>query len=291
MVTHHTASPITANARGRSNVLALGSRSVASLIAELDHCSALPPAFRSPICSRFHTTRQRAEQNRACSRRGTNEVPHRSEFRISAITLVPHIVRSGPGPACHERPPAVQAGQAPWPQGTASVDGAWRHSRLLVAVVRVAAWSYFATLTSAATRLGVVGLATTHLPYRRRAHATRSPGRPTDAQAPGGRVATPGGRGACRLARAAGRRGRTAGRRGRTLGGRGAAGVLPLVATGAVVATACGCPGRCALGWRSPTHSAGPTHSDAKSMASAAAVITAAEPPKNTSSTSSRPAV
>ena len=65
--------------------LTLGSRSVVSLIAVMDHTSALAPAAGSPICSRFQAARQRAEQNRACSRRGTNEVPHCSQFRISAI--------------------------------------------------------------------------------------------------------------------------------------------------------------------------------------------------------------
>ena len=30
----------------------------------------------SPTCWRFQATRQRAEQNRACSRRGANEAPH-----------------------------------------------------------------------------------------------------------------------------------------------------------------------------------------------------------------------
>ena len=44
MVTYHTASPITANARGRSPALILGSRSVVSLIAVMDHRSALTSA-------------------------------------------------------------------------------------------------------------------------------------------------------------------------------------------------------------------------------------------------------
>ena len=61
-----------------------GSRSVVSLIAVRDHRSALTPAAGSPVFSRFHATRQRAEQNRACSRRGANEPPHCSQFRISA---------------------------------------------------------------------------------------------------------------------------------------------------------------------------------------------------------------
>jgi hypothetical protein len=61
-----------------------------SLIAVMDQRSALAPAFRSPVFSRFHAARQRAEQNRACSRRGTNEVPHCSQVRISATTLGLH---------------------------------------------------------------------------------------------------------------------------------------------------------------------------------------------------------
>src|SRR5260221_2220862 len=91
MVTHHTASPITVNARGRSAALTLGSRSAVAVIAVIDHCSVLAPALRSPVCLRFHSTRQPAEQNRACSRRGANEVPHCSQFRMSATTLVLHI--------------------------------------------------------------------------------------------------------------------------------------------------------------------------------------------------------
>ena len=85
IVTHHTASLITMKARGWFAALTLVSRSVVSLIAVIDHTSALAPAAGSPICSRFQAARQRAEQNRACSRRGTNEVPHCSQFRISAI--------------------------------------------------------------------------------------------------------------------------------------------------------------------------------------------------------------
>lgn len=77
MVTHHTSSPIAANARGRSQAVTSESRSVVSFIAVMDHSSALIPAFRSPVCSRFQAARQPGEQNRACSRRGANEVPHR----------------------------------------------------------------------------------------------------------------------------------------------------------------------------------------------------------------------
>ena len=84
MVTHHTASLITMKARGWSHTLTLGSRSIVSLIAVMDHISALTPGSGSPVCSRFHATRQWAEQNRACSRRGTNAVPHCSQPRISA---------------------------------------------------------------------------------------------------------------------------------------------------------------------------------------------------------------
>src|SRR5215470_5998863 len=85
MVTHHTISPIAANARGRSHALTRGSRSAASLIAVMDHRSAAAPAAGSPTCSRFHRTRQGTQQNRACSRRGTNAVPHCSQTRSSAI--------------------------------------------------------------------------------------------------------------------------------------------------------------------------------------------------------------
>src|SRR2546421_337680 len=116
MVTHDTASLITANARARSAARTLASRSVASLIAVIDHTSALAPAFRSPICSRFHRARQRAEQNRACSRRGTNPVPHCSQSRISATTLVlPSERRCGtaqPVPAAQERSHHRRAGGA-----------------------------------------------------------------------------------------------------------------------------------------------------------------------------------
>src|SRR5712691_13431897 len=87
MVTHHTASPITANARGRSHALTLGSRSVASRIAVMDQSSALTSTVGLLIFSRFHATRQRAEQNRACSRPGANAAPHCSQFRVSATGL------------------------------------------------------------------------------------------------------------------------------------------------------------------------------------------------------------
>src|ERR1700685_1556832 len=58
-----------------------------SRIAVIDQPSALTAAGGSPACWRFQATRQRAEQNRACSRRGANNVPPCSHFRVSVITL------------------------------------------------------------------------------------------------------------------------------------------------------------------------------------------------------------
>jgi hypothetical protein len=57
MVTHHTASLITAAARGRSAAVALVSRCVVSLIAVMAHCRALALAFRSPACWLFQAAR------------------------------------------------------------------------------------------------------------------------------------------------------------------------------------------------------------------------------------------
>jgi hypothetical protein len=84
MVTHHTASLITENACRRFTAVARKSRSVVSRIATYDHPRAssllsVPPPLRS-----FHVTRHLAEQNRACSRGGTNSVPHCAQTRISA---------------------------------------------------------------------------------------------------------------------------------------------------------------------------------------------------------------
>ena len=64
-----------------------GSRPVASPIAVRAHTSALAPAFRSPIYMAHDVPcgPARGEQNRACSRRGSNAVPHCSQLRISAI--------------------------------------------------------------------------------------------------------------------------------------------------------------------------------------------------------------
>jgi hypothetical protein len=58
-------------------------RSVASSIAVIDQSRAFTEEAASPVCSRFQAWRQRAEQNRACSRRGANRVPHCSHTRVS----------------------------------------------------------------------------------------------------------------------------------------------------------------------------------------------------------------
>jgi hypothetical protein len=66
-----------------------------SRIAVMVQPSALTAAGGSPACWRFQATRQRAEQNRACSRRGANNVPHCSHFRVSVITLpATHVTRN-----------------------------------------------------------------------------------------------------------------------------------------------------------------------------------------------------
>jgi hypothetical protein len=46
-----------------------------------------PSAGVAPAFSRFHATRQRAEQKRACSRRGVNNAPHCSQFLLSVTML------------------------------------------------------------------------------------------------------------------------------------------------------------------------------------------------------------
>ena len=93
MVTHHTASLITANPLARSQSVARRSRPVVSRIAVMDQSSAPVSAGGSLALCRFHATRQRAEQNRACSRRGANDVPHCSQILVSAITS--HVTRNG----------------------------------------------------------------------------------------------------------------------------------------------------------------------------------------------------
>src|SRR3984957_14464090 len=57
-----------------------------SRIAVMVQPSALAGPAGSLACWRFQATRQRAEQNRACSRRGANNVPHCSHSRVSVIT-------------------------------------------------------------------------------------------------------------------------------------------------------------------------------------------------------------
>src|SRR5580704_1242422 len=89
MVTHQTASLMAAKPCGWSDVLACSSRSTVSCIAAMVHPSAPASTGGSPTCWRFQATRQRAEQNRACSRGGANEAPHCSHWRISVITLSP----------------------------------------------------------------------------------------------------------------------------------------------------------------------------------------------------------
>jgi hypothetical protein len=49
--------------------------------------SVPPSAGGSLAFSRFHATRQRAEQKRACSRRGANRTPHCSQFLLSVTTF------------------------------------------------------------------------------------------------------------------------------------------------------------------------------------------------------------
>ena len=88
MVTHHTASLITANACARSQPRACSSRSIVSRIAVIVQSSAPPSAGESLAFSRFHATRQRAEQNRACSRRGVNTALHCSHFLLSVTILM-----------------------------------------------------------------------------------------------------------------------------------------------------------------------------------------------------------
>ena len=64
-----------------------------SRIAVMDQSSAPVSAGGSLALCRFQATRQRAEQNRACSRRGANDVPHCSQTLVSAITS--HVTRNG----------------------------------------------------------------------------------------------------------------------------------------------------------------------------------------------------
>jgi hypothetical protein len=93
MVTHHTASLIAANACGWSQALARSNRSIVSRMAVMVQSRVPPWAGGSLAFSRFHATRQRAEQKRACSRRGANDAPHCSQFLVSATTL--KVTRNG----------------------------------------------------------------------------------------------------------------------------------------------------------------------------------------------------
>jgi hypothetical protein len=52
----------------------------------MDQSSGPASAGESLALRRFHATRQRAEQNRACSRRGVNDVPQFAQFRVSATS-------------------------------------------------------------------------------------------------------------------------------------------------------------------------------------------------------------
>src|SRR6266571_9220151 len=92
MVTHHTASLIAANACGWSQPRARSSRSIVSAIAVIVQSSASLTAGGPLAFSRFHATRQRAEQKRACSRRGVNSTPHCSQFLLSVTIL--HVTRN-----------------------------------------------------------------------------------------------------------------------------------------------------------------------------------------------------
>ena len=93
MVTHHTASLITAKPLAWSQSVARWSRPVVSRIAVMDQPRAPVSAGGSLALRRFQATRQRAEQNRACSRRGANGVPHCAQILVSAIT--PNVTRNG----------------------------------------------------------------------------------------------------------------------------------------------------------------------------------------------------
>jgi hypothetical protein len=61
-------------------------------MAAIDQSRALSPEAPSPAWSSFQAIRHSAEQNRACSRRGVNAVPHCSQFLVSAIDRIPRPV-------------------------------------------------------------------------------------------------------------------------------------------------------------------------------------------------------
>ena len=111
MVTHHTASLITAKPSARSQSPACSSRPVVSRIAVSDQSSAPVSAGVSLAWWRFQATRQRAEQNRACSRRGANTAPHCSQFLMSAIG---HMLRVTTGAGAGRRRIRLPSGQLPF---------------------------------------------------------------------------------------------------------------------------------------------------------------------------------
>jgi hypothetical protein len=86
IVIHHTISPSATNARGWSHAASPASWRSASLIAVTDQGRAAGPVEGSPSFSRFQAIRHGAEQNLACSRRGSNTEPHCGQDRASPIT-------------------------------------------------------------------------------------------------------------------------------------------------------------------------------------------------------------
>jgi hypothetical protein len=55
-------------------------------MALIDQPSALSPQTGPLLFFRFQVIRHAAEQNRACSRRGSNAAPHSTQLRSSPIT-------------------------------------------------------------------------------------------------------------------------------------------------------------------------------------------------------------
>jgi len=56
-------------------------------MAVMDQSRALAAVIACPVRWRFQLTRQRGEQNLACSRRGVNGAPHCAQFLDSAIAV------------------------------------------------------------------------------------------------------------------------------------------------------------------------------------------------------------
>ena len=67
--------------QGVTSTALAASRCAASAIAVTDQPSAASPACGPAVLRRFHERRQAAEQNRWCSRAGSNAAPHKSQFR------------------------------------------------------------------------------------------------------------------------------------------------------------------------------------------------------------------